>query len=116
MLPLWNGHDITLSGALYAGQSSVPGMQVLKVDRSNGTVSVALALGQALVSSWGPIFGAECVLPVLSPCLAAPGLSREQFREVFKCASSAVTWMTLGLAYAGNASLTIKFEFSTPPP
>lgn len=59
-------------------------LQVLKVDRSSGTVSVALELGQALVSSWGPIFGAECVLPVLSPCLAAPGLSREQFRDVFK--------------------------------
>ena len=59
-------------------------MQVLKVDRSSGTVSVALDLGQALVSSWGPIFGAECVLPVLAPCLAAPGLSREQFCDVLR--------------------------------
>ena len=59
-------------------------LQVLKVDRSNGTVSGALGLGKALVQSWGPIFGAEAVLPVLSPCLAAPGLSREQFRDVYK--------------------------------
>ena len=59
-------------------------LQVLKVDRSSGTVAGALQLGQALVDSWGPIFGAEYVLPVLSPCLAAPSLSREQFRAVFK--------------------------------
>ena len=59
-------------------------LQVLKVDRSGGTVAGALQLGQALVDSWGPIFGAEYVLPVLSPCLAAPSLSREQFRAVFK--------------------------------
>ena len=58
--------------------------QVLRVDRSNGTVSGALALGKALTTSWGPIFAAESVLPVLSPCLAAPGLSREQFRDVYK--------------------------------
>ena len=61
-------------------------LQVLKVDRSNGTVSAALALGEALVAAWGPIFGAEAVMPVLCPCLAAPGLSREQFREVYRCA------------------------------
>lgn len=58
--------------------------QVLKVDRSSRTVEAALRLGKALVDSWGPIFGAEWVLPVLSPCLAAPSLSRDQFREVYK--------------------------------
>lgn len=47
-------------------------------------MAAALKLGRALVESWGPIFGAEFVLPVLSPCLAAPSLSREQFREVYK--------------------------------
>ena len=57
---------------------------MLKVDRSNGTVAGALALGRALVDAWGPVFGAEGVLPVLSPCLAAPGLTREQFRDVYK--------------------------------
>ena len=54
-------------------------VQILWMDRSSGTVVGASSLGKEVMTSWGLIFAAESILPVLSPCLAASALSREHF-------------------------------------
>jgi len=56
----------------------------LSVDKSAPTAMCILGLGDALSKKWGPMFTAEKALPALTPLLASPALSAQQFTTAAK--------------------------------
>lgn len=55
------------------------------MDQTPGTVMCVVGLGTAVAKQYGAEAGARTSLPIMTPCLAAPALTPQQYATAMRC-------------------------------
>mmetsp|Transcript_17828 Transcript_17828/g.53724 ORF Transcript_17828/g.53724 Transcript_17828/m.53724 type:complete len:813 (+) Transcript_17828:225-2663(+) len=80
--------------------------KVTTVDQTPGTVMCVVGLGTAVAKQYGAEAGARTSLPIMTPCLAAPALTPQQYATAMRAVREILTNLDASKGITGSAAAT----------